>query len=67
MNSVKRQKNMTPEDESPRLIGVQYDTGKSREIASERMKRVGQSGHNAQLWMCLVVKVKSGAVKKNIT
>ena len=67
MNSVKRQKNMTPEEESPRLIGVQYDTGKSREIASERMKRVGQSGHNAQLWICLVVKVKSGAVKKNIT
>ena len=66
MNSVKRQKNMTPEEESPRLIGVQYDTGKSREIAPEGMKRLSQSGKDAQLWMCLVVKVKSGAVKNNV-
>ena len=35
----------------------------SREIAPERMKRRSQSGNNAQLWMCLVVKVKSDAVK----
>ena len=27
------------------------------------MKRRRQSGNNAQLWMCLVVKVKSDAVK----
>ena len=36
-------------------------------IAPERKKRLGQSGSNAQLWMCLVVKVKSDAVKNNIT
>ena len=29
------------------------------------MKQFGQSGNNAQLWMCLVVKVKSDAVKKH--
>ena len=29
MNSMKRQKDMTPEDESPRLVGVQYDQEKS--------------------------------------
>ena len=43
--------------------------GKSRGqllIAPERMKRLDQSRNNAQLWMCLVVKVKSNAVKNNI-
>ena len=43
--------------------------GKSRGqllIAPERMKWLGQSGNNAQLWMCLVVKVKFNAVKNNI-
>ena len=31
-----------------------------------RMKWLGQSGKNTQLWMCLVVKVKSDAVKHNV-
>ena len=39
---------------------------KRREIASEGMKRPSQNENNAQLWMCLVVKVKSNAVKNNI-
>ena len=38
---------------------------KKGEIAPER-KRLSQSGKNAQLWMCPVVKVKSEAVKNNI-
>ena len=38
---------------------------KSREIAPERIKRLGQSRNNAQWCMCLVVKVKSNAVKNN--
>ena len=38
---------------------------KSKEIAPEGMKRLSQSGNNAQLWMCLVVKVKYSAVKNN--
>ena len=33
--------------------------------APERMKRPGQSGDGAQLWTCLVIKVKSDAVKNN--
>ena len=39
-----------------------------RRVASapEGMKRLSRSENNAQLWMCLVVKVKSDAVKKNI-
>ena len=43
--------------------------GKSRgqlPIAPERIKHLGQSKNNAQLWMCLVVKVKSDVVKNNI-
>ena len=39
---------------------------KSGKIAPERMKRLGQSESNAQLWMRLVMEVKSNAVKKNI-
>ena len=39
---------------------------RSGEIAPEGMKRLSQSGKDAQLWMCLVVKVKSGAVKNNV-
>ena len=43
--------------------------GKSRGpllIAPERMKRLGQSGNDAQLRMCLVMKVKSNAAKNSI-
>ena len=39
---------------------------KSREIASERMERLSQSGNNVQMWMCLVVKVKPNTVKKQL-
>ena len=66
MNSMKRQKDMTLKDKLHRSIGAQYPTEMSREIAPEGMKRLSQSRNNAQLWMCLVVKVKSDAVKNNI-
>ena len=62
---------MTLKDESPRSEGVQYATGGERGgggellIASERMERLGQSGNDAQLWMCLVMKVKSDAAKNS--
>ena len=35
-------------------------------IAPGRMKWLGQTGNDTQLWMCLVVKVKSNDVKNNI-
>ena len=38
---------------------------KSGDVALERMKRLSQSENNAQLWMRLVVEVKSDAVKNN--
>ena len=43
--------------------------GKSRRqllIAPDRMKWMGQNGNDAQLWMCLVGKVKSDAIKNSI-
>ena len=38
----------------------------SREIAPEGKKRLSQSRNNAQLWIFLVVKVKSDGIKNNI-
>ena len=60
MNSMKRQKNMTLEDELARLVGTEYATGEKWKSAPERMKQLGQGRNDAQLW-----KVKSYAVKNN--
>ena len=43
--------------------------GKSREQllkAPEIMKQLGQSRNSVQLWMCLMMKVKSDAAKNSI-
>ena len=40
---------------------------KSGEITPERMKRWSQSENITQLWMLLVMKVKSDAIKNSIT
>ena len=46
---------------------VDFATGEEwRAIALERTKQLSQSGNDAQLWMCLVVKVKLDAVKNSI-
>ena len=67
---MKRQKDTMLQDESPSLEGVQHATmvksGGQLLIAPERIKRSGQSGNDAPWWMCLVVKVKSDAVRNNI-
>ena len=34
-------------------------------IAPEKMKQLGQSRNYVQMWMCLVVKVKSDTVKNS--
>ena len=57
---------MTLKDEPPGWKVSKKLLGKSRGqllVAPERMKQLGQSQNDAQLWMCLVVKVKSEAVK----
>ena len=66
MNSIKRQKDMTLENESPRFVGIQNAAGKREETAPERIKRMSKRVNDAQLWMCLVVKVESDAVKNKI-
>ena len=57
---------MTMEDETPGQKESNMLIGKSGGqllIAPERMKQLGQRRNDAQLWICLVVKVKSDAVK----
>ena len=66
MNSMKMQKYMISEKESPRSVGVQYATWEECANSSRKMKRLGQSGNDAQLWLYLVVTVKYDAVKCNI-
>ena len=65
-NRMKRQKDRTLKDGLPRSAGANMLLEKSREITPEGMKRLSRSGNNAQLWMSLMVKVKSDAVKNNI-
>ena len=68
MDSMRSKKYMTSEDEPPWLEGVQYATKEEwKAIANSSRKNevVGQSRNNAQLRMCLVVKVNSNAVKIN--
>ena len=69
MNSMKKQKDTTPEHEHPHLRseGSSMLLRKSNGqllIAPERMRSLGQRGNDAQLWIFVVVKVKSDATGK---
>ena len=68
MNSIKRQKYMTLKDELPRLVGAQYATREERRNTSRRNEEAEskQIQPMPTMWMCLVVKIKSDAVKNNI-
>ena len=60
MNSMKRQKDMTPEVEPPGWKASNMLLGENRGQllkAPEKIKQLGQSRNVTQLWMCLVVKV----------
>ena len=50
MNSMKKQKDRTLKDESPRMVGAQYATGDQWRNNSKK-KRWSQSKNNTQLWM----------------
>ena len=52
MSSMERQKDMTLEDEPPRSVDIQYATGEEQRNSSRRMKRLGQSEIDTELWMC---------------
>ena len=78
MNSKKKQKDSTLEDDNPPPTSTAHNPrqkvstmllGNSRGqllIVPERIKRLSQSENSTQLWTCMVVEVKSGAVKNNI-
>ena len=66
MNSMKRQTDRTLKDELPKAAGAQYAPGEEWRNSSGGKEEAGPSRNDAQPWMCLVVKVKSNAVKKNI-
>ena len=51
MNSMKRQKGRTLNDELPRLVGANMLLEISGEITPERMKGWSRSRNNTQLWM----------------
>jgi len=57
---------MTLKDELPRSVGVQYATGEERRSSSRRNAEAEPKQKSAQLWMYLMVKVKSDALKNNI-
>ena len=66
MNSMKRLKDMTPQDEPPthpRSEGVQYATGEEWTATINNSRKNKVTGPK---WMCLVVKVKLDAVMNNI-
>ena len=67
MNSMKRQKDMTLKDELPRLVGAQYATGDQwRNNSRKNEEMEPKQKQNTQFWMCLVMEVKSNAIKSNI-
>ena len=67
MNSMKRQNDRILKGELPGSVDVQYATGEVQTaIANSSRKQLGQSRNKAQLWMFLVMKVKSNAVKNSI-
>ena len=49
------------------LYGRDNKMENSGEVISEKMKRWNQSKNNTQLWMLLVMEVKSDAVENDIT
>ena len=68
MNTIKKQKDMAQKMIPPGQKVSNMLLGNSRGqllIASERMKWLGQSKSDIQLWMCQVMKVKSNAVKNS--
>ena len=53
MINIKRQKDITPEDELLMSEGVRFVTGEEQvqlQRATERLKWLGQSENDAQLW-----------------
>ena len=65
---MKPQKDRTLKDELPRSVGAQYATGDQSRNNSRKNEEMEpkQSKNNTQLWMWLVMEVKSDAVNSSI-
>ena len=48
------------------MVGVHYAIREEQRNSFRKNEEVSQSENDAQLWMCLLVKGKSDAVKNNI-
>ena len=66
MNNMKRQKDLALKDKFPRSVDAQYANEEEYRNSFKKMKSLSQSKDNAQLWMWLVMEVKSDAIKNNI-
>ena len=66
MNSMKKQKDGTLKDELPRSVDAQYATGDQWRNNSSKNEETEPKWKNTQLWMGLVMEVKSDAAKNNI-
>ena len=49
MNCIKRQKDMTPNDDLPRLEGVQYAPGGEQRTITNRSRKNGAAGPKQKL------------------
>ena len=67
MNSMKRQKDRTLKDKLPRSVGAQYATGDQWRNKYRKNEETEPKKNNTQLWMQLVMEVKSNAVNSSIS
>ena len=65
LNSMKRQKDLTLKDELPRSVGTKYATAEEQRKNFIRNKQAEPKQKHHPVWMCLVVEVKSDALKNN--
>ena len=50
----------------PKSIGVQYTTREEQRTSYRKNEEAEPSRNNTQLWLCLVLKAQSNAVKNTI-
>ena len=67
MNSRKRQEDRTLKDKLPRSVGAQYATGDQWRNKYRKNEETEPKKNNTQLWMQLVMEVKSNAVNSSIS
>ena len=64
MNSMKMQKDRTLKDELPRLVCAQYAAGDQWRNNSRKNEKMEPKQNNTQLWVWLVMEVKSKCCKE---